>query len=43
MGGQGSARNLGIEVASGDYIMFIDADDYLIDNQIKDCLQKNNR
>ena len=39
-GGQGSARNLGIEVATGDYIMFIDADDYLIDYQIKDCLQK---
>ncbi|PDP81667.1 glycosyltransferase family 2 protein [Prevotella intermedia] len=39
-GGQGSARNLGIEMASGDYIMFIDADDYLIDYQIKSCLEK---
>ena len=28
-GGLGSARNAGIEAASGDYIMFYDADDFL--------------
>ena len=28
-GGQGSARNLGLEYASGEYISFIDSDDWL--------------
>ena len=39
-GGQGSARNIGIDSSSGDYLMFIDADDYLVDKTIKDCLKK---
>ena len=36
-GGLSSARNAGINVATGDYIMFIDADDFLID---ENCIEK---
>ena len=39
-GGQGLARNIGIELALGEYIIFIDSDDYLVDSQIKPCLKK---
>lgn len=35
-GGVSSARNLGIELSHGEFIMFVDADDYLE----KDCIEK---
>lgn len=36
--GVASARNLGLNVASGDFIYFIDADDYIELNTIEECL-----
>lgn len=41
-GGVSSARNLGLDQATGDYIMFIDADDYLLPNTITlELISKN--
>jgi glycosyltransferase involved in cell wall biosynthesis len=37
-GGLGSARNKGIEVATGEYLQFVDADDQLIKLGYDDCL-----
>ena len=37
-GGLGSARNKGIEVATGEYLQFVDADDQLIKSGYDDCL-----
>lgn len=34
-GGQGSARNLGLQKATGNYIMFVDSDDYIVLNAIE--------
>ncbi|MGU8763722.1 glycosyltransferase family 2 protein [Clostridium perfringens] len=33
--GLGGARNTGIKHASGDYIMFVDSDDYIIENSVE--------
>lgn len=33
-GGQADARNYGLPYAKGDYVFFVDSDDYLIDNEV---------
>ncbi len=37
-GGLASARNAGLEVAQGDYVCYVDSDDYLIDNKVLERL-----
>ncbi len=33
-GGQGTARNMALDICTGDYILFIDSDDYIINDMI---------
>ena len=40
-GGVSSARNLGLDNSNGDYITFVDADDYLLPNTITNNLFQN--
>ena len=38
-GGLGAARNVGVEHSSGEFIFFIDSDDYLSDNAIPEIIE----
>lgn len=40
--GQSSARNLGLEMATGDYILFLDSDDWLEKNTVSVCIKTIN-
>ena len=39
-GGQGSARNAGIKMASGDYVLLLDCDDALLPSMVKTMMDK---
>ena len=41
--GPGPARNIGIKAGKGDYVCFLDSDDYYIDDVVKYCEQSEDK
>ena len=39
-GGQSEARNYGLDIAVGEYILFVDSDDYIDENLVEDLLKE---
>lgn len=39
-GGQSSARNAGLKVSTGEYILFVDSDDYIVENTLETLLNE---
>ena len=39
-GGPGHARNIGLDVAQGEYVSFVDGDDELCDTGLQECVEK---
>ncbi|MCS0826785.1 glycosyltransferase family 2 protein [Cytobacillus firmus] len=38
-GGQAKARNIGIKISTGDYLLFVDSDDWIDEDCVKLCLE----
>ncbi len=39
-GGQGDARNVGIDIAEGEYILFVDSDDYVSNKILEEAIKR---
>ncbi len=42
-GGLSDARNAGMKTMTGDYVLFVDSDDYLANNMVEELLEKANQ